>query len=815
MLKFIQTLSIVLLSLQLSLSQNYPSFDKYWEPITESIIKENYFEAYELISQALQYRKMQDTLNYLAADCAYKLNAYSKAESHLRAVLTNDFGERHLENYKLLGEILMNLGRYGESSNAFKTYLPTLNEGTLEYDYINQRIKQAIWAKENNNNKDPLVKIRKVDNGINTPDNEFGAFLYNNSLYYSGLRKNNYKSKNEDEYKSSVFKIDLTNNQELTLDSGLVEIKNKAGNLSFSKDHTMLVYTSCKQLPNSTKLNCSIYLKKFTNGRWSNSTLLPQEVNLSGYSSTQATITEEGELYRIYYSSNRPGGVGGYDIWSSLYDGDGSCSTPENLSEINSPGDEYSPYYSAKSKSIFFSSNYHLGFGGLDIFKYSWKGKDSLKILNVGRAINSSYDEVGYTSSSDEYVSFVSSTRPGSEYLDQSIQACCYDIYKINTTPKTVDLIIRIKDRYDSLDITGSQLQLYDITEGDSLLSVVSLNDKALHTFSLIEGHKYKIVAAKGNYIGDSTMISTIDLLSYDPIKRDLYLTQGKQLEITTYERTTNFVLKGATVQVWDVDRNLVVGQFTKVDTNLFNFSIYKGRNYRLIASKPKYESDTIDLWAKDFSNENPVQRKMFLELSAIAELRRLLPIRLFFDNDLPNPKSESDTTDVLFSKIYNDYTAKKGIYITQFANILKGAARANAILEIDTFFDKEVKWNGDKFLIFLDKLSIIMEEGHSIDIFLKGYASPRAKSEYNQHLSSRRVVSIRNEFDYYQNGIFHPYIDNQSLKIKEIPFGESKASTDVSDSIEDTRNSIYSLKAAYERRVEILEILKGVDDVH
>ncbi|MBK7232519.1 MAG: hypothetical protein IPH93_09700 [Saprospiraceae bacterium] len=51
------------------------------------------------------------------------------------------------------------------------------------------------------------------------------------------------------------------------------------------------------------------------------------------------------------------------------------------------------------------------------------------------------------------------------------------------------------------------------------------------------------------------------------------------------------------------------------------------------------------------------------------------------------------------------------------------------------------------------------------------------------------------------------------NLEIIEIPYGESKASSDVSDSLEDTRNSIYNLKAAYERRVEILEILKGVDD--
>ena len=125
----------------------------------------------------------------------------------------------------------------------------------------------------------------------------------------------------------------------------------------------------------------------------------------------------------------------------------------------------------------------------------------------------------------------------------------------------------------------------------------------------------------------------------------------------------------------------------------------------------------------------------------------------------------------------------------------------------------KDVKLNGDKLHLFMDKLLIVVQEGHSIDIFLKGYASPRAKSEYNQLLSSRRVSSIRNEFNVYQDAAFQPFILSENLKIKQIPFGESQSGSDVSDNLEDVRNSIYNLKAAYERRVEILEILKGVDD--
>ena len=251
----------------------------------------------------------------------------------------------------------------------------------------------------------------------------------------------------------------------------------------------------------------------------------------------------------------------------------------------------------------------------------------------------------------------------------------------------------------------------------------------------------------------------------------------------------------------------------SKFVLGFFDFNLLKGTNYKLSARKNKYESAMVLISPLETAKESVLKRNLYLELTAIAELRKLLPIRLFFENDMPDIRSESDTTSVGFLDIYNDYYNKKSKYIYEFTNKMRGSSKDRSILEIDTFFESNVKANAEKLKLFMDKLIIILEEGHEIDIFLKGFASPRAKSDYNQHLSSRRVYSVRNEFDRYNNKIFHDYIVNRNFKIKEIPFGESLSSNDVSDKLEDTRNSIYSLKAAYERRVEILEILKGVED--
>ena len=56
-------------------------------------------------------------------------------------------------------------------------------------------------------------------------------------------------------------------------------------------------------------------------------------------------------------------------------------------------------------------------------------------------------------------------------------------------------------------------------------------------------------------------------------------------------------------------------------------------------------------------------------------------------------------------------------------------------------------------------------------------------------------------------NGMFKKYLNNGQLKISNSPFGETKAATSVSDQIDDRRNSVYSVGAAKERRVEILEV--------
>jgi len=93
------------------------------------------------------------------------------------------------------------------------------------------------------------------------------------------------------------------------------------------------------------------------------------------------------------------------------------------------------------------------------------------------------------------------------------------------------------------------------------------------------------------------------------------------------------------------------------------------------------------------------------------------------------------------------------------------------------------------------------------VEIFVKGFTSPRAKTDYNLHLGKRRISSVKNHFKTYNSSIFQPYLQSEQLIISERSFGETTVAAGVNDDLSNQRLSIYSVEASVERRVEIVEI--------
>lgn len=195
------------------------------------------------------------------------------------------------------------------------------------------------------------------------------------------------------------------------------------------------------------------------------------------------------------------------------------------------------------------------------------------------------------------------------------------------------------------------------------------------------------------------------------------------------------------------------------------------------------------------------------LEPPPPTRLEDFLPLALYFDNDEPDKRTTRVRTKLNYEDTFWPFYESKSDFISSYTGNLPAAEQDSAAIQLDLFFEKEVKKGFDYLGLFSDILLERLQKGETIEIFIKGYTSPRAETKYNESLAKRRIDCIRNHFKTWQEGVFSSYINAGRLIISEKPFGELAAAKGISDDLNDRRNSIYSVGASRERRVEIVEI--------
>lgn len=187
--------------------------------------------------------------------------------------------------------------------------------------------------------------------------------------------------------------------------------KHNEGGPSITADNNELYFTICEILPSGYQ-NCDIYFSEFINGNWSEPKSVGEDINHPDSWESQPSVTANGD--RLYFTSNRKGGMGGLDVYVSYRMPDGRWGAPENLgSPVNTPKDEKSPYIHSDGITLYFSSNGHGGMGGLDIFftRYDSKINKWSDPQNIGFPINTESDEVGLFVSLDGKKGFISSDK--------------------------------------------------------------------------------------------------------------------------------------------------------------------------------------------------------------------------------------------------------------------------------------------------------------------------------------------------------------------------------------------------------------------
>lgn len=180
--------------------------------------------------------------------------------------------------------------------------------------------------------------------------------------------------------------------------SAQINTKFNEGAQSVSPDGKYLFFTGCNR-PDGFG-SCDLYVSHKSGNDWDPPFNLGAVVNSSSWDS-QPAISPDGST--LYFVSNRPGGLGGYDIWKTVLNSEGDWGQPENLGpDINTPYDEHTPFVHPDGQTLYFSSNGWPGLGNLDIFYSRSAGKGKWgKPVNIGYPINTFNEESGLTVSAD------------------------------------------------------------------------------------------------------------------------------------------------------------------------------------------------------------------------------------------------------------------------------------------------------------------------------------------------------------------------------------------------------------------------------
>ncbi len=201
----------------------------------------------------------------------------------------------------------------------------------------------------------------------------------------------------------------------------------------------------------------SIFQAENVAGKWVNITSLP--FNDREYNTVHPSISVEGDV--LYFSSNREGGAGGMDIWSVQKIGD-DWSEPRNLGpSINTESDEIFPFVHADG-TLYFASNGHIGFGGLDLF-FSRPGGEWTPATNLGAPFNSENDDFGFIIDRDKKNGYFSSSRSGGYGADDIysfyVSGNLDELFDEDVRPKVVrDFTLMISDNISSEMIEGAMI---------------------------------------------------------------------------------------------------------------------------------------------------------------------------------------------------------------------------------------------------------------------------------------------------------------------------------------------------------------------
>lgn len=760
----------------------------------------DYYAAMQYFGKVLEMEPNRPDVSYRYADAARQYGAYGQAEAYFQKTIDSDPKGSFPDAAFMLASVKKYLGKYDEAIRLYRRYTAVAAAGAPLRKQAEQDIEQCLWAMERLTNPDRSITVERLPDGTpNTSQSDFGAMMFGDTLFYSSFRDADWGDKNYPP--RPIARVMAAKGTEDASPVDWNDPKRHTANMAVSPDGKVMVFNKCDYVT-TADISCELYFSRKTVAGWSAPAKLPPTINVSGYTSTQPNIHLTGEgYYELFYASDCPGGKGGLDIWRARFSEAGNFAKPENIAALNTSGNDVTPFYYDKDKTLFFSTKGRQTIGGYDIYKSEWRNNAWQEPEHLDVPLNSSYDDLYFALQNDETIYFTSNREESVSAVGES---CCYDIYKGNYLP--IDLKTLSFSLPDREALPGV---VFSLTEAPSERGVVTRfsGDTNESDFNIRRQKKYMVIAQKEFYTPDTVYFTTNTLPKGRRFVEKLYLTPDIALAVRTYHEWTKDPLNGVQIRLFESPGIVADEKFTGADNNESKMNVGGRRMFTIIAEKEGFIPDTVVVTADELRAAKPgstLAKNMFL---SPASMSAYLPITLFFDNDQPDPRTRATTTQQSYDQTVNRYLTRRELFIETYSANLQGAEKEIAAAQLGKFFDDEVQTGYIKLEVFAGNLDLFLKGGSTIEIMVKAFASPLATSEYNLALTQRRIASVRNYFRKFQNGIFESYIRSGQLKVSTLPLGESQAAPGVSDNARDKRRSVFSLEASRERRAEILEV--------
>ena len=497
-----------------------------------------------LLSSAILTAQSNETKR---ADKHFNKYEFVEAATDYLKLVTD--GKANTYVYSQLAESYFNVFNTVEAEKWYAKALETSSEPEMVYNY-SQMLKANGKYEESNTQLDLFASMRPADHratafrenpnylpkilekgkrfnvqnlAINSEVSDFGGTLKNGKLYITSARNSNRKTYgwNEEPF-LDIYTAYVNDDGEFQTPSIIeqnINTKYHEGTVSFSPDgNTMYFsresfYEKVYERDSITKYKISVLnLYKSINqeGQWSEAEAL--SLNGDSYSVKNPSVSADGKT--LYFASDKTGGYGNFDIYSAPIDENGSVGDATNLGQkLNTEGQEMFPFISANN-TLYFSSNGHLGLGGLDVFFAKIVDRKVGPIRNVGIPVNGNADDFAFSINEETEEGFVSSNREGGVGSD--------DIYSIKKIQPICDVLVSVtvKDHKTGLILVGAAVSIQD-ADGN-IFGTKTSNTEGVVEYIIECNIDTKLVGSKIDYESGFTLVAGT---SEEEVSADLLLT--------------------------------------------------------------------------------------------------------------------------------------------------------------------------------------------------------------------------------------------------------------------------------------------------